>query len=239
MRDIAITLSGVGRAAVSNSVLGYQAETSATRLVIQVEAWHKEGCTWGLQVQGEDGRGWTAFAGATPDVMGLIGYVVDSRAMAKAGRMELQFERNDGEGIMRSERLMMQVLESVMPGDPPADDMPAWYEQMQEAAHELGLAIQGGEALYEDMETAKDATQAAAGLAQGYQAAAEAAADTAITKAGEASLSAQQAQAAVDKLDGTEIEVNVVGRSIELWLTGMTPSLDIEVNGRNLEVYQV
>lgn len=259
MRDIAVTISASGRLQLSNRVLGYQGEENGTRLVINVEEWDAPGCTYGMTIMRDDGRGWTAFEGAIPDD-GVVAYVVNSYALEIEGRVRVQFAKNDGAHVLRSEQAVMDALLSVLPADPPADDMPAWYELMMDAAHELGLTIQGAGALYDDMLAAKqdaeDAEEAAdtfrdeaeifrndaesfAQAAHGSEQGAAGSATLAETARGEAAEAAEEAERYYASLIGVELVVDVVNGMLNLYSAGDYSPIDIEMNGRALEVWKV
>lgn len=169
----------------------------------------------------------------------ILRWTIGDHALAKSGTGTAVIRLTLDRAKVRSGLVRM----TINPGHENAGEAPDGMADYVGQLIELGADVKEDLTLVEgardETVEARDEAVLAKDAAIGAQESAEAASRNACECAGSALLSAQQAQAAADKIDGTELEVNVNNGMLELWLIGKVQDIDIEMNGNYLEVYAV
>lgn len=215
-------------------------EGGAETIEFDITPWmteYPEGLLGISYIRPGEGRIWPA--GGVERAGNILSWTIGQHVAAKPGTGSAVI-RLTVDGVKKRSALLRIVIN---PGHEDTGEAPDGVADYVGQLIELGAGIKDDLGLVEgardETVEAKDDAIEARDAAIGAQESAETASRDACDCAGEALLAAQQAQAAADKIDGTELEVNVNNGTLELWLVGKVQDIDIELNGLDLEVYAV
>lgn len=156
MQEIIIRIDAKGRISSTRSLLGREGENESIRMLIDTSRWitdYPEFPFFSMNVQ-KGANEWTAFAGRVRDASGVVEYIADALLFADANEIQIQIEASSNDIRIRTDMLTLKINDSISPATPPSSDFPAWYQEMLEAANELGgQVVDAKEVLKESTDT--------------------------------------------------------------------------------------